>query len=110
MGDLPLRKLQGHRLDWPADAYYAASIRGRTLWAWTRAHVVALREFVASAGRSTEGLPYGIARYVKRVPAELLSARNRGEVVKKLDRLLADGPEPRAVSSRPDPFTPAPLR
>jgi len=98
--------LDKHRLDWPADAYYAASIRGRTLWAWTRAHVAALRKFVASERRDRrqlEGLPYGIARYVKRVPAEILFAKNRAEVVKKLDRLLAHGPEPRAVASRPDP-------
>lgn len=95
-----------HRLDWPADAYYIASIRGRTLWAWTRAHVVALRAFVAREKRDRRALaalPYGIARYVKRVPHEFLFAKNRSEVVKKLDRLLADGPEPRAVASRPDP-------
>ncbi|HET7460035.1 MAG TPA: hypothetical protein VFJ82_02260 [Longimicrobium sp.] len=96
-----------HRLSWPADAYYTASIRGRTLWAWTREHVVALRAFVAREKRdrrALDGLPYGIARYVKRVPSEILFARNRAEVLKKLDRLLAGGPEPRAVASRPDPW------
>ena len=95
-----------HQLDWPADAYYTASIRGRTLWAWTRAHVVALRRYVASERRDRAqlaDLPYGIARYVKRVPAEILFARNRAEVVNKLDRLLASGPEPRAVASHPHP-------
>jgi hypothetical protein len=95
-----------HQLQWPTDAYYTASIRGRTLWAWTRDHVVALRNFVASERRhrrELDDLPYGIARYVKRIPAEILFAKNRAEVVKKLDRLLADGPEPRAVASRPDP-------
>lgn len=95
-----------HQLDWPHDAYYTASIRGRTLWAWTRAHVVALRNFVASERRNRralDDLPYGVARYVKRVPAGFLFAKNRAEVVKKLDRLLADGPERRAVASRPDP-------
>ncbi|HYH81910.1 MAG TPA: hypothetical protein VEX86_19035 [Longimicrobium sp.] len=98
--------LDKHRLNWPGDAYYVASIRGRTLWAWTRAHVVALRDFVASERRERrrlDRLPYGVARYVKRVPTEILFAKNRAEVVKKLDRLLADGPEPRAVASRPDP-------
>lgn len=94
-----------HRLSWPADAFYAASIHGRTLWAWTRSHVVALRDFVASEHRHVAGLPYGIARWVKRVPKEILFAKNRAEVVKKLDRLLAHGPEPRAVPSRPDPFS-----
>lgn len=92
-----------HRLDWPADAYFTASIRGRTLWAWNRAYVVALRDFVASEKRSIAGLRYELAKYVKRVPAMFLFAKNRSEVVKKLDRLLADGPEPRAVASRPDP-------
>ena len=39
------------------------------------------------------------------MPKEILFAKNRAEVVKKLDRLLAHGPEPRAVPSRPDPFS-----
>jgi len=105
--------LAKHPLDWPADAYYTASIRGRTLWAWTRAHVVALRAYVASEKRDRgelEHLPYGIARYVKRVPAEILLAKHRAEVVKKLDRLLAGGPEPRAVAGRPAPGTPTVIR
>jgi hypothetical protein len=92
-----------HRLNWPADAFYAASIRGRTLWAWTRSHVVALRDFVASEHRHVAGLPYGTAQWVKRVPKEILFAKNRAEVVKKLDRLLAHGPERRAAPSRPEP-------
>jgi hypothetical protein len=92
-----------HRLDWPADAYFTASIRGRTLWAWNREYIVALRDFVASDTRRIAGLRYNVARYVKRVPAMFLFAKHRAEVVKKLDRLLAEGPEPRAVASRPDP-------
>lgn len=93
--------LDRHRLCWPADAYWVVSIRGRTLWAWTRAHVTALRDFVASADRSMAGLPQGIARFLRHVPTEFLLAKRRDEVVRKLDRLLARGPEGAAVPARP---------
>jgi hypothetical protein len=49
-------------------------------------------------------------RRLSRVPKEFLAARNRAPLVKKLDRLLAEGPEPRAVASRPDPRALRPLR
>lgn len=98
--------LDRHLLDWPAHAFYAVSIRGRTLWMYDRAHALHLRAYVAAEAR--QRVPG--ARYISRVPKEFLAARNRAELVRKLDRLLADGPEPRAVPSRPDPRTPRPRR
>jgi hypothetical protein len=98
--------LNRHLLDWPAEAFYAVSIRGRTLWMWSREHVLSLRAYVAATDRAR--VPG--ARWLSRVPREFLAARNRDELVKKLDRLLAEGPEPRAVPSRPDPRLPRPPR
>jgi hypothetical protein len=98
--------LNRHLLEWPAEAYYAASHRGRTLWMFTREHAAALRAYIAADDR--QNAPG--ARWLSRVPKEFLAARNRAALVKKLDRLLAEGPEPRAVPSRPDPCTPRPLR
>lgn len=96
--------LNRHLLEWPAEAYYAASHRGRTLWMFTREHAAALRAYIAAEDRRR--VPG--ARLLSRVPKEFLAARNRAALVKKLDRLLAEGPEPRAVPSRPDPRTPRP--
>jgi hypothetical protein len=98
--------LNRHLLDWPREAFYAVSLRGRTLWMRSREHVVALRGYVAAEDR--QRVPG--ARWLSRVPKEFLAARNRAPLVKKLDRLLAEGPEPRAVASRPDPRVPRPLR
>jgi hypothetical protein len=91
--------LNRHRLEWPAEAFYAVSIRGRTLWMYSRGHVLALRGYVAAEDR--QRVPD--ARGLSRVPREFLAARNRALLVKKLDALLIDGPEPRAVPSRPNP-------
>jgi len=92
--------LNRHLLDWPAEAYWAVSVRGRTLWMYSRDHVRELRAYVAAQG-DRQRIPG--ARWLSRVPSEFLAARNRGLLVKKLDALLSDGPEPRAVPSRPDP-------
>jgi hypothetical protein len=98
--------LNRHLLDWPREAYFAVSLRGRTLWMRSREHVIALRGYVAAEDR--QRVPG--ARWISRVPKEFLAARNRAPLVKKLDRLLAEGPEPRAVASRPDPLSPRPRR
>jgi len=98
--------LNRHLLDWPREAFYALSLRGRTLWMGSREHAVALRGYVAAEDR--QRVPG--ARWLSRVPKEFLAARNRAPLVKKLDRLLAEGPEPRAVASRPDPRSLRPLR
>lgn len=89
-----------HLLSWPAEAYHAVSVRGRTLWMYSRDHVLALRAYVASADR--QNVPG--AKWLSRVPGEFLAARNRSLLVKKLDALLADGPEPRAVPVHPSAF------
>jgi hypothetical protein len=98
--------LNRHLLDWPREAYFTLSLRGRTLWMGSREHAIALRRYVAAEDR--QRVPG--ARWLSRVPKEFLAARNRAPLVKKLDRLLAEGPERRAVASRPDPRTPRPLR
>ena len=98
--------LNRHLLDWPREAFYAVSLRGRTLWMRSREHAAALRGYVAAEDR--QRVPG--ARWLSRVPKEFLAARNRAPLVKKLDQLLADGPEPRAVPTRPDPCTPRPIR
>jgi hypothetical protein len=98
--------LNRHLLDWPAEAFYTVSLRGRTLWMQSREHVAALRAYVAAGDRrSVPG-----SAWLSRVPGEFLAARNRGVLVKKLDALLADGPEPRAVPPRPHPSSPPVIR
>jgi len=98
--------LNRHLLDWPREAFYAVSLRGRTLWMRSREHALALRHYVAADDR--QRVPG--ARGLSRVPKEFLAARNRAPLVKRIDALLADGPKPRAVASRPDPRLPRPPR
>ena len=74
-----------HRLSWPADAYYRLEHRGATLWAWNRAYLVMIRDFIASERRDTAGHLY----FRRKLPRAFLVAKRRAELTSKLDRLLA---------------------
>ena len=81
-----------HELSWPRDAYWQWDIRGYILWAWSAAHARALREFLGSAERDAAAFPE-FARSLRRLPKEVLSAKVRALIVKRISRSLdqADG-------------------
>lgn len=78
---------QRHLLKWPDEAVFSCWVRGKHLWAWNREHAQSLREFVGSTNRSYRGRQHRL--FLMRIPTHFLKAKRRGEVVKKLDRLLA---------------------
>ena len=77
-------------LRWPKQAFYQCDIRGRKLWAWNRAHTVALRDFVITPHRMNPAYERPIQSFLKTVPTHFLSARCRKLVLKRLERLLRD--------------------
>jgi hypothetical protein len=78
--------LRKHNLDWPKEAFYQVTIRGRTLWAYNRNYAVELQEFIQSTDRQQERFKSMLALDV--VPTHFLTAKVRDEVVKKLGALL----------------------
>ena len=74
-----------HRLEWPADAYYQWDIRGVTLWAWCTEHACVLLGFLAASERDVARFPgWGLHK----LPREIISAKNRDEVVKRITATL----------------------
>jgi hypothetical protein len=75
-----------HLLRWPQDAFYQGDVRGETLWGWTRAHLVAIRDYVASDQRvdAPGAMPVG------KLPSHFLTAKHRPHVLKAIDRLLRE--------------------
>jgi hypothetical protein len=80
--------LAKHGLSWPGDAYFICEIKGKQLWAWNREHATALKLFVGSKERKPFGQPYGYGLSLLHIPTVFLLAKNRGIVVKQLQRML----------------------
>lgn len=76
-----------HTLSWPSDAYYSCEIRGQALWAWSRDHVVALVDFLASAERDPSKYP-NYFLYLRHIPSHFTAAKHRELAVRKLKQLL----------------------
>jgi hypothetical protein len=62
------------------------AIRGRTLWAFNRAHACELHEHIASKDRDRRGFKYRLALDV--IPKHFMTAKVRDEAAKKLEALL----------------------
>lgn len=72
--------------------WYRTSTSKGVLWAYHRAHLEALRAYVASTDRKRSQNPgWRNKSYFSRLPAWIKSAKNRDMAVKALDQLLADG-------------------
>jgi hypothetical protein len=74
-----------HKLNWPADAFYRVEHRGKVLWAWNREYLIVVREFIASPMRTS----YGSYYFRRKLPKFFLLAKNRKNLVDKIDALLA---------------------
>lgn len=78
-----------HIIKWPADAYYQVKVSGAVLWAWTRKHMVEIRDYVASEDRGKRKYPHHEWKHVRRIPARFLDVKRRAAVVRAIDRVLA---------------------
>lgn len=81
------RKL--HTINWPTDAYYRVETCGAVLWAWSREHLVEIRDYVASEDRGKRKYPHFFFKRVRRIPAQFLDVKRRAAVVRAIDRVLA---------------------
>ena len=76
-----------HRLDWPADAFFQIAFRGRVLWAFDRATLLSLIDYVEASDRKPVRRR-GRQGFLMKVPTHFLVAKSRDRVAKKLrDRL-----------------------
>ena len=74
-----------HRLNWPEDAYWTFTVRGQTLWAWDREHTESIRRFVSLKIR-----PSRVSPELRHIPSHFFLAKNRRELLTRIDRKLAD--------------------
>ena len=73
-----------HLLNWPQDAWWQWSVRGRLLWAWDRDHARRIVEYVRATDRPRRGVYGDIAN----LPAYFLAAKQRDTVIKLIERTL----------------------
>ncbi|WP_282610629.1 hypothetical protein [Pelagibius sp. Alg239-R121] len=74
-----------HRLTWPEEAFFQVDYRGKTLWAFDRDSLNALRSFIASKDRKRMGTAW--ASFLFHIPGHFLSRKARAEISKKLDAI-----------------------
>jgi hypothetical protein len=77
--------LRKHRLNWPSDAYYAATVKGEVLWAWDRATFVDIESHIASVVRAKRS--HILLKYL---PRHFLIGKNRSSVVKAVREKLSN--------------------
>jgi hypothetical protein len=76
-----------HDLKWPDDAFWRWDVSGSVLWAWSRGHAAAIRDYVDQTHRDASAFPEW--RWaLQHLPKEFLSAHARDEVVRKINRDL----------------------
>jgi hypothetical protein len=80
-----------HTLEWPRDAYFQIEIRGEVLWGYSREHFAGIRDYIACDQRRAwaqkRGYPWGSLMH--KLPKVAVAARNREEVIKRMDAVLA---------------------
>lgn len=78
-------QVRRHILEWPAEAYFTCAVRGETLWAWNREHLLQIRDFIQKEHRPARGT----RGWIGSIPTHFLLARNREAAIKAIDRTLA---------------------
>jgi hypothetical protein len=73
---------------WPEDAFFRCDVRGQSLWAWSKEHARAIRDYVQSSKRDPKAHP-GFLAALMHLPRHFVLAKNRTATVKALDELLA---------------------
>lgn len=73
-----------HLLDWPNDAFFKCDIQGRTLWAWNRSQLQAIRDSLQGTRDSRE---QSENRHAK-IPRHFQISKHRDQVLEAAARLL----------------------
>lgn len=85
-------RVAAHVLRWPDDAFFQWDVRGTRLWAAHAEHARVLLQYIGSSQRD----PFRHAEYrrsLQELPAEVLAARNRSTVTRKILAALAEAGE-----------------
>ena len=77
-----------HDLDWPNDAFYQIEYRNSVLWAFNRDSASELLTYIES---ETESGKTSVQQLPDEIPAEFLTRKARGTVVKRLTAVLRKG-------------------
>jgi hypothetical protein len=97
-----------HVLRWPRDAYFQWNVRGQRLWAFDAENARVLLHYIESVQRAPARY-HGYRRSLERLPAVVLSAKNRSEVVRKIRASLeAAGEQSHTPSSLAIPHSDQP--
>lgn len=81
-----------HKLKWPQDAHFQIDYKGKTLWAYDRSYALKLLNYIQSNERKKR-LPT-TTKYItqdyflRKIPEHFQTKKARGEIVKKLSKLL----------------------
>ncbi|KCZ48546.1 hypothetical protein HY17_17000 [Hyphomonas sp. CY54-11-8] len=75
-----------HVLDWPKEAFYQVEYRNHTLWAFDRASVLELAEFIDASQRKPDDFTYW--PFLMKIPQVFLTKQARETVVKRLRKRL----------------------
>ncbi|TEU23082.1 hypothetical protein [Alkanindiges illinoisensis] len=73
-------------LNWPSDAFYSLSYKGKSLWAFNRESLIDLRDFIESNDRNTER--YKWASFLLHVPTIFKKKSARADILKQINRML----------------------
>ncbi len=86
-----------HSLNWPNDAYFQITYKGKVLWAFDRKYTLKLLSYIESKERKKRivgysGKPwntiYSQDWFLRHIPEHFQSAKARPEIVKKLKSIL----------------------
>jgi len=86
-----------HKLQWPDDAYFQVSYKGKTLWAFDRKYTLRLLSYIESKERKKRivgysGKPWNTIVsqdwFLRHIPEHFQTAKARPEIVRKLKSIL----------------------
>ena len=81
-----------HKLDWPEEAYFQVSYKGKVLWAYDRKTASKLLNYIKSDDRRKriELQPSYIVQdaFLRKIPEHFQTAKARKAIAKKLEKIL----------------------
>jgi len=88
---------KAHKLEWPKDAYFQITYKGKTLWAFDRKYTLKLLSYIESKERQKRIVGhsgkewnkiYSQDWFLRHIPEHFQTAKARTEIVRKLKAIL----------------------
>ncbi len=81
-----------HQLNWPEEAYFQISYKGKNLWAYDRETATKLLTYIKSKDRKKRievDTNYSVQdSFLRKIPEHFQTAKARGIIVKKLEKII----------------------